>query len=264
MASEARWRQGFQSLAPEPLQRRLQRQVQRGADQRRSRQRCRELGRVARQRDAGGRYRRGPGIEQAGADADRQHAVPHGGCGDRVAVRAQPFRPARDGDQQGGLRRFQRLRRHAEPGERAGAHSFQVAAERRQGEPDVEDALPAVAGFELHGAGHLDQFGAEGARSRLEQAGGLHRQRRAAGDDVAGAENLRGGADEGEGIDAGVVPEAAVLDRDEQIGEQRAVRRRHGSARRRRAREAARAAGPGGRGPRCPTARRRERSGGKA
>ncbi len=46
-------RQGFQSLLPEPLQRRLQRQVQRGSDQRRSRQRCRELGRVARQRRRG-------------------------------------------------------------------------------------------------------------------------------------------------------------------------------------------------------------------
>ena len=105
-----------------------------------------------------------------------------------VAVRAQAFRPAGDGDQQGGLRRFQRLRRHAEPGERAGPDAFQVAAERRQGEPDVEHALPAVAGFKLHGAGHLDQLGAEGARSRLEQAGGLHRQCRAAGDNVAGAQ----------------------------------------------------------------------------
>ena len=35
------------------------------------------------------------------------------------------------------------------------------------------------------------------------------------------AENLCGGADKGERIDAGMVPEAPVLDRDQQIGEQR-------------------------------------------
>ena len=35
------------------------------------------------------------------------------------------------------------------------------------------------------------------------------------------AQQLRGGAGEGDRVDAGMVPEAAVLDRDQQVGEQR-------------------------------------------
>src|SRR5271166_3470120 len=208
-------------LAPEALECRLQRQVQRGPDAWHAGQRCRELGRVEGQWDARGRDGCGGGIEQAGLQADRQHAAAHRGCRNRVAVRAQTFGPARDGDQQGGLRRFQRLGRHAEPGERAGPDSLQIAAERRQGKPDVQNALPAITGFELQGARNLDQFGAEGARTRLEQAGGLHRQCRTARDHVAAAQELGGGADEGDGVDTGVVPEAPVLHSDQQIGEQR-------------------------------------------
>ena len=82
-------------------------------------------------------------------------------------------------------------------------------------------ALPTKASFELDGAGNLDQLGAKGARTRLEQPGGLHRQRRAAGDDMAAAHKLRGGAYEGDGVDTGMVPEAAVLDCDQQVGQQR-------------------------------------------
>ncbi len=176
---------------------------------------------VPRQRDTRGWQRRGCGIEQAGADADRQDAVTHGGCGRRVTIRAQALRPARDRHQQGGLCRLQRLRRYAEPGERAGADSLKVAAERSEGEPDVQHARPAIACFKLHGARHLDQLGADGARARLEQAGGLHGERGAAGDDVPRDEELNCRAEEGDRVDTRVVPEAPVLDRDEQFGHQR-------------------------------------------
>ncbi len=78
-----------------------------------------------------------------------------------------------------------------------------------------QHAVAAVAGFELQRARHLDQLGAQRARAGFEQPGGLHRQRRTAGDHVAAADELGGGTCQSERVDAGVVPEAAVLDGDQ-------------------------------------------------
>ena len=142
-------------------------------------------------------------------------------CGRGVAVGAQVLGSARDRHEEGGLGRFQCLGRHAEPGERAGADALDVAAERCEGKPDVEHATSAVMRLELHGAGDFDELRANGARARLEQASGLHRKSGATGYGMARAEQLRGGAGQGDRIDTGMVPEAAILDGDQQVGEQR-------------------------------------------
>ena len=77
-----------------------------------------------------------------------------------------------------------RLRRHAEPGERAGPDPLQVAAERRQREPDVEHALTAEAGLELERAGQSRSAwseacaGAAPAAGRPASPGSSRRRRR--------------------------------------------------------------------------------------
>ena len=216
-------RQGLQSLSPEAFECGLQRQVQGCVNLRQVGQGCRELRRVAGQRDAGGRYGRGCrcGIEQVRPGADRKDPVANRACGRGVAVGAQVLGSARDRHEEGGLGRFQCLGRHAEPGERAGADALDVAAERCEGKPDVEHATSAVMRLELHGAGDFDELRANGARARLEQASGLHRKSGATGYGMARAEQLRGGAGQGDRIDTGMVPEAAILDGDQQVGEQR-------------------------------------------
>ncbi len=73
--------------------------------------------------------------------------------------------------------------------------------------------------FQLQGAGGLDQLAAQGAGARLQQAGGLHGQGGAAGHHPAGAHRLADGAQQGQGIDAGMPPEAVVLGMDQQVQE---------------------------------------------
>ena len=153
-------------------------------------------------------------------DAHCQDPIAHRQRGGGVAVRAQAFGAAGDGDQQGGLLGFQGVGRHAEPGQGAGTDALEIAAERRQRQPDVEHATAAETELELEGAGHLDQLRAQGARAGLQQAGGLHGDGGAAGYDVARADELGGGTEQGERIDAGMEPEAPVLDRDQQGGQE--------------------------------------------
>ena len=91
-----------------------------------------------------------------------------------VAVGAQGLRPAGNGDQQRGLRRFQGFRRHPEPGQGARSHPFQVAAIGGERQPDIQHALLAEPGLQLYRSGHLDQLGWQRARAGFQQAGGLH------------------------------------------------------------------------------------------
>ncbi len=157
----------------------------------------------------------GSGVEQAGVDAHCQDAIAHRQGGGGVAVRAQAFGATGNGDQEGGLLGFQGVGRHAEPGEGAGTDTLEIAAERRQRQPDIQHATATETELELEGAGHLDQLRAQRARAGLEQAGGLHGDGRPAGDDVACADELGGGAKQGERINAGMEPEAPILDGDQ-------------------------------------------------
>ena len=146
-----------------------------------------------------------------------EDAVAEGAGGGGVAVRAEGFRAAWEGDEESGLGGVEEGGGGAEPGAGAGLDAFEVAAKGGQAEPDAEDAGFAVVPFELEGAGGFDEFAAQRAGAGLEQAGGLHRQRGAAGDDMAGAEHLDGCAGQGERVDAGMGPEAAVFGVDQEV-----------------------------------------------
>ena len=103
----------------------------------------------------------------------------------RRAVGAAALGRLRDGDQQGRLGGVELLRLLAEIGEGGGTHAFEIAAHRRQREVDRQHLALGVAPFELQGARRLDRLGEQAARPRLEQAGGLHGERRGTGDDAA-------------------------------------------------------------------------------
>jgi hypothetical protein len=168
-----------------------------------------------------------------------QHGVARGAGPLGVAVRPPRLRPAGDCDQQRGLRRVERPRRSAEPGERAGLHPLQIAAHRGEGQPDAEDLVLREPRVELEGAQALHGLAAQGARPRLQQPRRLHRQGRAAGDHPAARPRpLPGGTGKGERVHAGVQAEAAVLGGDEHLDE---VRRQVGGG----CREAPDAAGGG-------------------
>ena len=216
-------------------------------------QASRELRRVARQRDAGCRHGRAVRRRRTGRRGRRPPARGRArGRGGGVAVGAQAFGSAGDRHQQGGLRRFQRLGRHAEPGERAGADALQVAAERRERQPDVE-----------HAAGGRN--GASSCRARAISIS-LERKVRGRGSSRRAACMARVdppdttwpartswavGAQQGERIDAGMMPEArwssTAISRSVRSG----GRRPRGTARRRRRRGEVPAGGPCGRGSRC-------------
>ena len=57
-----------------------------------------------------------------------------------------------------------------------GAHAFDVAAERRQGQPDIQHPLLAEPRLQLHRPRHLDQLGPQVPRARLQQSRRLHGQ----------------------------------------------------------------------------------------
>ena len=217
-------RQGLQSLSPEAFECGLQRQVQGCVNLRQVGQGCRELRRVAGQRDAGGGYGRGCrcGIEQVRPGADRKDPVA------RFALAAVAWRSGRRCSGRRGIA----TRRAAWAGSNASGGTPNQASEPAR----MPSMLPpngarvsqtsstprsAVMRLELHGAGDFDELRANGARARLEQASGLHRKSGATGYGMARAEQLRGGAGQGDRIDTGMVPEAAILDGDQQVGEQR-------------------------------------------
>ena len=126
----------------------------------------------------------------AADDPARRDPVEHAGASDprrvREALRAPRLRRLRQRHQQRRLADRQLARLLAEIGERGGAHAFEIAAERRQRQIAVEHAVLGDAVLDLPGAGDLPQLGGEVAVvARFDQPRHLHRQRRAAGDDMA-------------------------------------------------------------------------------
>ena len=139
-----------------------------------------------------------------------------------MAVGPPRFGRLRQRHQQGGFRHGQPLRLLAEPGERGRAHAFEIAAIGRQRQVAFEDLALGQPPLDLQGAEHLPQLAGEAAAfARLDQPRKLHRQRRAAGDDVAVAGELAGGAHHRHGIDARMVAEALVLVGDQHLDELR-------------------------------------------
>ena len=96
------------------------------------------------------------------------------------------FRRLRQRDQQRRLGDRQLARLLAEIGERGGAHALEIAAERRQREIAVEHARLADAPLDLERARRSAGAWRASVRSSRGsmQARDLHRQRRAAGDDM--------------------------------------------------------------------------------
>ena len=137
-----------------------------------------------------------------------------------VAVGPALFRQLRQGDEQGGFRNGEPLRLLAEIGQRGGAHAFEIAAIGRQRQVAFEDLALGQPPLDLDGAQHLLDLGAEAAAfARFDQPGELHRQRRAAGDDMAAGGELAGGAGQRQHVDAFMVPEALVLIGDQHVDE---------------------------------------------
>ncbi|CPJ52908.1 Uncharacterised protein [Bordetella pertussis] len=98
--------------------------------------------------------------------------------------------------------------------------SWAAAAHRRVAEVQPQDLVLAVVHFQLDGAPGLAQLGRQGlgrlaGQLGIEQARDLHGQRRAAGDDAAVRSPLPARPRQGEGIDAGVPIEPAVLVREQ-------------------------------------------------
>ena len=105
----------------------------------------------------------------------------------------------------------------AEIGKRGRADAFEIAAIRRQREIKAEDLVLAQRPFELERPHRLPDLGVERAvPARLQQAGDLHGDGRAARDDAAMRDELVRRAHDGERIDARMGEEPLVL-----IGEQR-------------------------------------------
>ena len=177
------------------------------------------MGRERRERPADGRDRLGAGggglgrVENAGGDGAGQHAVAGGAGGRRVAVGAAGFRRLRQRDEERRLGRSQAARLLAEPGEGSGADALEVAAVGGERQVELEDRVLVEPALQRQRHADLAELAPDGAgRAVLEQARDLHGQRRAARHDVAGGEGLRGGAGEGQRVDAGVAAEAAVLE----------------------------------------------------
>ena len=109
------------------------------------------------------------------------------------AVGPARLRRLRQRDQQRRLAERELLRLLAEIGERGGAHAFEIAAERREREIAVEHARLADRALDCERARDLPQLGGERALgARLDEARDLHRQGRAAGDDMAVHQPLSG------------------------------------------------------------------------
>ena len=145
----------------------------------------------------------GDTVEHAGARAPR---------GFGIFVGTARFRGLRQRHQQRRLARRQPARLLAEIGERGGPHALEIAAERREHEIAVEHASFTYALLDLPGARHLPKLVNERALvARFDQPRDLHRQRRAAGDDVAARRPLPRGARHRPDIDALMIIEPAVL-----------------------------------------------------
>ncbi len=102
-----------------------------------------------------------------------------------------------------------------EIGKAGGAHAFEIAAERGQGEIKREDIVLAEAPLQTERLTHLDQLCRQGARPPFQQAHRLHRQRRGAGNDATAERELAQRAQCRDRVDPRVLGEAPVLGGDQ-------------------------------------------------
>ncbi len=139
-----------------------------------------------------------------------------------VARRLRPLRMAigtvaagrlRQHREQGGLGVAELLRRLAQPGPTGRGHALDGAAERCVIQIQAKDLAFVQAPLQLQGTHHLAELGgrAVSARRRLQYPRHLHGQGGTARDDAAMAHGLPGCPDQGQGINARMVMEAAVL-----------------------------------------------------
>ena len=216
------------AVARQRFQRFLQGRIQRQLDQRRIlHRRHRGIGGMRRQnrhRLAQPRHRGRLGLRRvvfrhhAILDHPRQHAIARGVRSFRITVEPAAFRRLRQRDQQCGFRKRKPFRLLAEIGDGCGADAFEIAAERRQRQIQIEDLVLAQLPLDLNRAHHLAQLCVHRALApRLHQPRQLHRNGRAAGDDVAAGAELQRRAPERQRIDAAMRPEPAVFIRQQQL-----------------------------------------------
>ena len=170
------------------------------------------------------RHRRSLGLRRvlfrhdAILDHPGQHAVACGVGGLRITIEPAAFRRLRQRDQKRCFRERKPLRLLAEIGDGCGADAFEVAAEWRQRQIEIENFVLAELPLDLDRAHHLPQFCVHRALApRLHQPRQLHRDGRAAGDDVAARDELQRRAPKRQRIDAAMRPEAAVFIRQQQL-----------------------------------------------
>ena len=151
-----------------------------------------------------------------------EHAVARGACDVRKAIGPAQFGRLRQSHQQRRFAQRQPPRLLAEISQRGRADAFQVAAIGRQRQIKRKNLVLAERIFELERARDLAQLGAKAAMlARLQQPRHLHGDGRAAGDDVAAAGELCGGARHGHRVDAVMGPETFVFIRKQQFQEPR-------------------------------------------
>ena len=158
---------------------------------------------------------------RAAARHPRQQLVARLAGGVGRAVGTQSAWRLRQHGEQRSLRMRQPRGGLAEVGPTRRFHAFDGAAERRAFQVEGEDLALRQMRFQLHGAQRLAQLAQRCSRARSTQAGiedpgHLHGQRRATRDDPPVAQHLAPGAQQRHGIDAGVLPEPAIL-----VGQQR-------------------------------------------
>ena len=130
----------------------------------------------------------------------------------RMTIEPAAFRRLRQRHQQRRFRQRQPLRLLAEIGDRGGADAFEIAAERRQRQIEIEDLVLGQLPLDLDRAHHLAQLGIDRALApRLHQPRQLHRDGRAAGDDATAGDELQRGAAQRQRIDAVMRVETPVL-----------------------------------------------------
>ena len=155
------------------------------------------------------------GHHRCGPDPLRLHARQHLVAGAlrclRVTVRAQPAGCLRQHRQQGRLGMRERTGRLAQVSPAGRLHALDGAAERCPFQVQGEDLTLVQVGFQLQRAQHLAQLAGDGAGVRFEQAGHLHGQGRAPGNDPALPQPLPGSTQQGPRVDAGVAMEVPVL-----------------------------------------------------
>ena len=133
-----------------------------------------------------------------------------------VPVGPQGFRPSWQGDQQRRLRGVQRAGGLAEIGVGRCFNPNQVAAERRQGQPQPHDLTRRQPASQIDGSCCFQHLRGQRPRPWVEQTDDLHRQCRATGDHMAGPHHLPRGPQQRTRIEAGFRGEMPVFHRDQQ------------------------------------------------